>query len=335
MAARMTAAHTHHGHSHGHDHSHDDHGHGHDHGHSHGHGHHHHHAPTDFGPRFALGAALNIAFVVAEAVYGLIGHSLALLADAGHNLGDVLGLLAAFAAATLTKRGPSARYTYGLGSSSMLAALFNAVTLLVITGGVAWEAIRRLVSPEPVGGLTVMAVAAVGILVNGGTALMFVSGRKDDLNVKSAFQHMLADALVAAGVVVAGGLILLTGWRWVDPAVSLIVSAIIVWGTWGTLRESLDMVLHAVPAGIDPDKVRAFLAGQPGVDTLHDLHIWPTSTTETALTAHLVMPAGHPGDEVLAELCHALRDRFRIGHATFQVETGGVVFCSLEPENRV
>ena len=338
----MSATHDHHGRSHGPAHSHaghshdDHHGHGaHGHGHKHAHGHHHHHAPTDFGPRFAFGAALNIAFVAAEAIYGLIGHSLALLADAGHNLGDVLGLLAAFAAASLGKRGPSARYTYGLGSTSMLAALFNAVALLVITGGVAWEAIRRLVSPEPVGGLTVMAVAAVGIAVNGATALMFVSGRKDDLNVRSAFQHMLADALVAAGVVVAGALILFTGWRWVDPAVSLLVSGIIVWGTWGTLREALDMVLHAVPPGIDPDRVRNFLAEQPGVQTLHDLHIWPTSTTETALTAHLVMPAGHPGDAVLAELCHALRHEFRIGHATFQVETGGVVFCSLEPENRV
>jgi len=333
----MSTAHAHHDHA-GHDHAHDHgpsdgdahHGHGH-----HGHGHGHHHVPTDFGPRFALGALLNIAFVVGEAVYGVLGHSLALLADAGHNLGDVMGLLAAWAAASLAKKAPSARYTYGLGSSSMLAALFNAVALLVITGGVAWEAIRRLFAPEPTGGATVMAVAAVGIAVNGFTALMFASGRKDDLNVKSAFQHMLADALVAAGVVAAGGLLLLTRLPWIDPVVSLVVSAVIVWGTWGTLREALDMVLHAVPPGIDPDKVRAFLASQAGVETLHDLHIWPTSTTETALTAHLVMPGGHPGDQVLADLCHALQHRFRIGHATFQVETGGVVPCSLEPENRV
>ncbi len=337
----MSITHTHPDHGphpgHGrHDHAGHDHGNSHAHDHDHGHGHgHHHHAPTDFGPRFALGALLNIGFVAAEAVYGVLGHSLALLADAGHNLGDVLGLLAAWAAASLAKRGPSQRYTYGLGSSSMLAALFNGVLLLVITGGVAWEAIRRLFSPEPVGGVTVMAVAAVGILINGATALMFVSGRKDDLNVRAAFQHMLGDALVAAGVVVAGGLILLTRFVWIDPVVSLVVSAIIVWGTWGTLKESLDMVLHAVPPGIDPDKVRGFLAECPGVETLHDLHIWPTSTTETALTAHLVMPSGHPGDAMLAELCHELKHRFRIGHATFQVETGGVVACSLEPENRV
>ncbi len=343
MSAAMSAAHTHDrpGHDHGHRHGHErGHGYGHGgHSHAHGHGqdhaHGHHHAPTDFGPRFALGALLNIAFVVAEAIYGLLGHSLALLADAGHNLGDVMGLLAAWTAASLAKRGPSARYTYGLGSSSMLAALFNAVALLVITGGVTWEAIRRLLSPEPVGGLIVMAVAAVGIAVNGATALMFVSGRKDDLNVKSAFQHMLADALVAAGVVVAGGVILLTGWRVIDPLVSLGVSAIIVWGTWGTLREALDMVLQGVPPGIDPDQVRDFLVGRPGVETLHDLHIWPTSTTDTALTAHLVMPGGHPGDAALAYLCQDLRHRFRIGHATFQVETGGQVACALEPADTI
>lgn len=281
--------------------------------------------------RFGLGALLNIVFVVGEAVYGVLGHSLALLADAGHNLGDVMGLLAAWGAASLARRGASARYTYGLGSSSMLAALFNAVTLLVITGGVAWEAIRRLVSPEPVGGFLVMAVAAVGILVNGATALMFVSGRKGDLNVRAAFQHMLADALVAAGVVVAGGLILLSGWAWIDPAVSLVVSAVIIWGSWGTLKEALNMMLQGTPAGIDPVAVRAFLAEQPGVETLHDLHIWPLSTTETALTAHLVMPGGHPGDEALAGLCLGLRRRFRIGHATLQVETGGGVACALEP----
>jgi len=264
----------------------------------------------------------------------VLGHSLALLADAGHNFGDVMGLLAAWGAASLAKRGPSVRFTYGLGSSSMLAALFNAVALLVITGGVAWEAIRRLLSPEPVGGLVVMAVAAVGILVNGATALMFASGRKGDLNVRAAFQHMLGDALVAAGVVIAGGLILLTRWPWVDPAVSLLVSAVIVWGTWGTLREALDMVLHAAPAGIDPVAVRAYLGGQPGVETLHDLHIWPLSTTETALTAHLVMPSGHPGDVMLAKLCHDLRQRFRIGHATFQIETG-LVACTLEPPDKI
>lgn len=273
---------------------------------------------------------LNIAFVAGEAVYGLIGHSLSLLADAGHNLGDVMGLLAAYAASRLAKRAPSARFTYGFGSSSMLAALFNAVALLVVTGAVAGEALHRFFEPQPVAGGMVMAVAAAGIAVNGITALMFVSGRKDDLNVRAAFQHMLADAVVAAGVVVAGGLIVLTGWRAIDPVVSLIVSAVVIRATWGTLKQSLEMMMHAVPPGIDAEAVRAYLAACPGVEALHDLHIWPTSTTETALTVHLVMPGGHPGDEALAELCRTLNHDFRIGHTTIQVETGGVVACTLE-----
>ena len=320
----MGASHEHHPHDHGHA----PHG---DHCHDHGRGHgHHHHTPTDFGPRFAIGALLNIAFVAGEVVFGLVSHSLALLADAGHNLGDVMALVLAFVASRLMRRAATTRYTYGFGSSSMLAALFNAATLLLITGAVAGEAIHRLFAPQPVAGGTVMVVAAIGILVNGATALMFMSGRHDDLNVRSAFQHMLADALVAAGVVVAGGLILLTGWRAIDPIVSLVVSAIIVRATWGTLKESFEMMMHAAPRGIDPEAVRTFLQGQPGVAGLHDLHIWPTSTTETALTAHLVMPAGHPGDQALATLCHDLTHRFRIGHATFQVETGAVA-CTLEP----
>lgn len=277
---------------------------------------------------------LNTAFVAGEAIYGLMGHSLALLADAGHNLGDVMALILAFWASRLSKRAPTARFTYGFGSSSMLAALFNAATLLLVTGAVAGEAIHRLFDPKPVEGGIMMAVAAVGILVNGATALMFASGRREDLNVRSAFQHMLADALVAAGVVVAGGLISLTRWQMIDPIVSLVVSAVIIRGTWGTLKESLQMMMHAVPPGIDPEAVRTFLCGLPGVATLHDLHIWPTSTTETALTVHLVMPDGHPGDERLAELCHELTHRFHIGHATFQVETGTVA-CTLEPAHTV
>ena len=322
--------------SHDHDHEHDhSKAHGHAHGHSHGLGHHHHHAPVDFGPRFAIGAALNIGFVVIEAVYGLFGHSLALLADAGHNLGDVLALLVAWGAASLAKRAPSARYTYGLGSTSMLAALFNAVVLLVITGGVAAEAIRRLLDPEPVGGGVIMAVAAAGIAVNGITAWMFASGRKGDLNVRGAFQHMLSDAVVSAGVVVAGGLVLLTGWVRIDPLTSLIVSALIVWGTWGLLKDSIDMVLDAVPPGIDPKAVRAWLSERPGVVDLHDLHIWPMSTTETALTVHLVMPGGHPGDGALMEVCHGLRERFRIGHATVQVEIDSDTPCALQPAHVV
>jgi cobalt-zinc-cadmium efflux system protein len=293
------------------------------------------HAPATFGAAFALGSALNITFVVAEATFGLIDHSLALVADAGHNLGDVLALLVAWAASVMVKRRPSARYTYGLRSTSMLAALFNAVVLLLVTGAVTAEALRRLFDPAPVGGLPVMAVAAVGILVNGSTALMFMSGRKGDINVRGAFQHMLADALVAAGVVVAGGAIFLTGWSIIDPLASLVVSGVIVLTTWGLLKDSVNMVLHAVPPGIDPDAVRQHLQARAGVSGLHDLHIWPMSTTETALTAHLVMPEGHPGDGALADMCTDLRQRFGIGHSTLQIEVGPVVLCALEPETVV
>jgi cobalt-zinc-cadmium efflux system protein len=282
-----------------------------------------------------VGAALNSAFVIGEAIYGVLGHSLALLADAGHNLGDVLALLVAWGATRLVKAEPSARYTYGLRSTSMLAALFNAVVLLLITGAVAAEAVRRLFQPEGVAGTTVMAVAAVGILVNGGTALMFASGRKGDINIRGAFQHMLADALVAAGVVAAGGAILLTGWVRIDPFASLIVSAIIVWGTWGLLKDSINMVLHAVPPGIEPDAVRGYLEQRQGVEELHDLHIWPMSTTETALTAHLVMPAGHPGDAALGQICRDLRERFGIGHATIQIEVSAEADCALQPAHVV
>ena len=304
-------------------------------GHSHGglhagHHHHHSHAPTKFGLAFACGALLNGAFVAGEAVYGVLGHSMALLADAGHNLGDVLGLLAAWSAAVLSKRQASARFTYGLGSSSVLAALLNAVVLLVVTGAVAAEAVRRLLQPEHVAGFVVMGVAAAGIAVNGITAGMFASGRKGELNVRGAYLHMLSDALVAAGVVVAGGLILLTGWAWLDPVVSLAISGVIVWGTWSLLRESLNMALDAVPAGIETAEVRAHLLGQDGVTGLHDLHIWAMSTTETALTCHLLMPRGHPGDPALNAICESLSHHFGIGHATLQVETDVETACRLE-----
>ncbi len=318
----------------GHDHGHSHHGH---HAHAHGSGGHHghSHAPASFGAAFAIGAILNVSFVAGEAIYGVLAHSLALLADAGHNLGDVLALLVAWAASRLVKAKPSARYTYGLRSTSMLAALFNAVVLLLITGAVAAEAVRRLLNPEGVQGRMIMVVAAVGILVNGITAAMFASGRKGDLNIRGAFQHMLADALVAAGVVVAGGVILLTRWSWIDPVASLVVSAIIVWGTWGLLKDSLNMVLHAVPPGIEPDAVRGYLEQRQGVEELHDLHIWPMSTTETALTAHLVMPAGHPGDVALTQICRDLRDRFGIGHATIQIEVSAEADCALQPAHLV
>jgi len=274
-------------------------------------------------------------FVIAETVYGLAAHSLALLADAGHNLGDVLALLVAWGASWLAKRTPTARYTYGLRSTSILAALFNAAVLLLITGAIAAEAVRRLFDPTGVPGATVMAVAAAGIVVNGVTAWLFAAGSRGDINVRGAFQHMLADAMVSAGVVAAGGAILLTGWRLIDPLVSLAVSVLIVAGTWGLLRDSLNMALHAVPPGIEPNAVQGFLETVDGVAELHDLHIWPMSTTETALTAHLVMPAGHPGDQVLGRICAELRERFGIGHATIQIEVSVESECALQPAHVV
>jgi cobalt-zinc-cadmium efflux system protein len=309
-------------------HEHDRHGHEHG-GHSHGVG--HVHAPASFGRAFAVGIALNAGFVVLEAAFGVVGHSVALLADAGHNLSDVLGLLVGWIASILVKRAPTARFTYGLASSSILAALFNAVFLLVVIGGLSWEAIGRLFHPEPVAGGTVTAVAAIGIVINAICAWLFASGRKDDINIRGAFTHMAADALVSLGVVVAGLVILLTGWLWLDPVVSLVINAVIVFGTWSLLRDSIAMSLNAVPPGIDVAAVSAFLAGRPGVQAIHDLHIWGMSTTETALTAHLVMPGGHPGDAFLMELCETLRVRHRIGHATFQVETDPESRCALAP----
>jgi cobalt-zinc-cadmium efflux system protein len=270
-----------------------------------------------------------------EGVYGLISGSMALLADAGHNLGDVLGLLTAWGASRLATRLPSDRFTYGLRSSSMLAALFNATALLIITGGIAGEALRRLFEPGVVVGPTVMVIAAIGIAINGATAAMFASGRKGDINIRGAFLHMLSDALVSAGVVAAGALIWATHWFWVDPVVSLMISGLIVWSTWSLLRESLNMVLQAVPGAIDPGRVRAALFALPGVAALHDLHIWPMSTTETALTAHLVMPGGHPGDGFLAEACKMLQEQHQICHATLQVETDETFACPLQPDHVV
>jgi cobalt-zinc-cadmium efflux system protein len=316
--------------SYDHDHHHCHDGHDHHGGHDHGSGR-HNHAPASFGKAFTIGIALNAGFVVLEVVFGLVAHSVALLADAGHNLSDVLGLLVASVASILVKRAPTPRFTYGLGGSSILAALFNAVFLLVVIGGLSWEAIGRLFHPEPVSGGTVMIVAAAGVVINGICAWLFASGRKGDINIRGAFMHMTADALVSLGVVAAGLMILLTGWLWLDPVMSLMINAIIVWGTWSLLRESTAMSLNAVPPGIDAAKVNAFLASQPGVHAIHDLHIWGMSTTETALTAHLVMPKGHPGDAFLVELCETLKTRHRIGHATFQVETNPDSTCALAP----
>src|SRR5271165_146376 len=309
-----------------HDDDHDRGPHDHDHG-----GHVHAHGPADFGAAFAIGIALNLGFVAIEAAYGLIAGSVALLSDAGHNLGDVLGLAAAWLASRLVRRAPSARFTYGLSGSSILAALFNAVFLMLTIGAISWEAMLRLADPAPVAGKTVMVVAAIGILVNGVTAWLFASGQKDDINLRGAFLHMASDALVSAGVVAAGLVILMTGWRWLDPLTSLAVNLAIVWGTWGLLTDSLGMSMAAVPSGVDPAKVRDFLATQPGVATVHDLHVWPISTTETALTCHLVMPAGHPGDAFLHDLSADLASRFRIGHSTMQIETDPDAACALAP----
>ena len=307
----------------------------HDHG-GHPHDHSAHaHAPASFGTAFAIGIALNLGFVVIEALYGLLSNSVSLLADAGHNLSDVLGLGVAWLATVLARRAPTARFTYGMRGSSILAALFNAVFLLVTVGGLSWEAIRRLGSPEPVAGNTMMAVAAIGILVNGVTAWLFASGRKDDINLKGAFLHMASDALVSVGVVAAGLLILLTGWLWIDPIVSLVINGVIVWGTWGLLRDSVGMSMAAVPAQIDPAAVRTFLSARTGVVDVHDLHIWPMSTTENALTCHLVMPNGHPGDAFLHELAGDLAQRFRINHTTVQIEVDQHLACALAPDEVV
>jgi cobalt-zinc-cadmium efflux system protein len=301
----------------------------------HRHEHHDHHDAIDFGRAFAIGIALNLIYVVAEAGYGLAASSLALLADAGHNLGDVLGLALSWGAAVLGRRGPSGRFTYGLRSSSILAALANALILMAVTGGIAWEAIWRLGHPVAVTGGTVAIVAVVGIAVNGVTALLFASGRGHDLNLRSAFLHMAADALVTAGVVVAGVAIALTGLLWLDPTVSLAVSAVIVWSSWDLVKQALSLALDAVPQSVDADAVRAHLLATPGVTAIHDLHIWGMSTTETALTCHLVMPQGHPGDEALSQIVRELDERFHIQHTTLQIELGDSEECALTPEHVV
>ncbi len=308
-----------------------------DHHHDHHHGHDHdghHHAPANFGRAFGIGICLNLAYVGAEAFYGVLAHSLALLADAGHNLGDVLGLATAWAAAHLGKRLPSNRFTYGLGRSSVMAALGNAVALLVITGGIASESVRRLMDPEPTGGVTIMAVAAMGILVNGVTALLFMAGSKGDLNIRGAFLHMASDALVSLGVVVSGGVILMTGWYWLDPTVSLVVSAVIVAGTWSLLRDSLTLSLDAVPPGLERAAVQHYLETLPGVIEVHDLHIWGLSTTETALTAHLICDDANGKEALLPEICGEVREHFGIGHVTIQIETPEVAErCALRPDD--
>ena len=297
----------------GHHHARDGHDHRHDHGHAHV------LAPGHFDRAVAVAVGLNTAFVAIEAAAGMWSGSLALLADAGHNAGDVAGLLFAWGATWLARRPPSRRYTWGLRRSTIYAALANAMLLLAACGAIAWEAAGRLRHPAPVAGLTVIAVAAAGVVLNTLTALLFVRGRRD-ANVRGAFLHMAADAAVSAGVVAAGIAIAVTGLGWIDPVVSLAVAAVIVWGTWGLFREALDLALDAVPRGVDPAAIEAALAGLPGVAEVHDLHVWGASTSEVSLTAHLVVPQATDRDALLAAALGVLRDRFHVDHATIQIE---------------
>lgn len=293
----------------------------------HDHSHCDHHKPASYNTAFAVGVSLNLVFVIIEITYGVMTKSLSLLADAGHNVGDVLGLLMGWAAAFLATRPPTIRHTYGYRRSSILAALANSALLLIAVGAIAWEAVQRFSSPVPVSGNIVMAVAGVGILINGGTALMFVRGRKDDLNIEGAYLHMLTDAIVAFGVVIAGFAIKKTGASWIDPVSSLVIVALITIGSWNLLRKSFDLAIDGVPQGVDPTAVKHYLESQPGVEGVSDLHIWAMSTTETALTAHLVMPSGCQEDFV-PDLAHELIHEFSIAHSTIQIDKdfGG---CSL------
>lgn len=306
----------------GHAHSHGAAGHNHAHGHAHG-------PPRNFGTAFAVGTVLNVGIVALQVTYGLIAHSTALLADAGHNLSDVLSLIVAWAAMGLARRRAAPRYTYGLRGSTILAALFNALFLLVVMGGIAWEAIQRFSEPAPIAGGIVMAVAGAAIVVNGLTAWLFASGSKTDINIRGAFLHMLADALVSVGVVGAGAIVYFTGWLWVDPAVTLVIVVVVVYGTWDLLRESIRMALAAVPSNIELDRVRGFLSDLPGVSRVHDLHVWPISTTATALTCHLVMPDGHPGDAFVLKVADTLHEKFDVEHTTIQVEVEEDADCRL------
>ncbi|KQW73186.1 cobalt transporter [Phenylobacterium sp. Root77] len=316
-----------HDHDHAHDHDHDHGAHGHSHAHAHGPGG-HSHAPKDFGRAFAIGVGLNFAFVLAEAAVGLWSGSLALLADAGHNLSDVLSLLLAWGATILAKSAPTSRRTYGLRKATILASLANAVLLLVAVGVIISEAIHRFSEPAPIATWPVMIVAAIGVVINTATALMFMKGH-DDLNIRGAFLHMAADAGVSLAVVVGAGLIALTGMLWIDPALSVLIAVVIVIGTWALLRESVDLALDAAPRGLDVQAVRAWLLAQPGVTEVHDLHVWAMSTTETAMTAHVTRPDNADGDAFLHAACEGLASKFRIGHATLQVETGHSASCRL------
>ena len=293
---------------------------------AHNHAHGHSHAPKNFGRAFAIGIGLNSLYVVLEAAIGLSTGSLGLVADAGHNASDVLSLIIAWAGARLALRPPSERFTYGLKRSPIVASLFNALLLFGAMGIVTWEAIERLQDPAPVPGVTIIWVTLVGLVVNFGTAYLFVKGQ-DDLNIRGAFLHMMADGLVTLGVLLAGVAILYTGANWLDPVISLVIVVVVLWSTWGLFRDALKLSLDAVPDGIDPDEVHGYLNTLPGVVEVHDLHIWAMSTTEVAITAHLVVPEPEMSNsKLIREACEGLHDRFEIVHTTLQLESG-------EPEN--
>jgi cobalt-zinc-cadmium efflux system protein len=301
----------------------------------HSHHHDHSHAPENFGRAFAIATALNVALVAAQVFYGLATNSLALLADAGHNAGDVMGLVMAWGAFAVADWRPSARYTYRMRAASILSAFANGLILLVAVGAIGWEAIHRFMQPEPVATGTVIVVAAVAVVVNGASAWLLSRGSQSDLNMRGAFLHMLADTGVSVAVIAAAAGIMLTGWQWLDPAASLLISVVILVGTWRLLREALRLSLNAAPEKIDLADVRRYLQGLPGVTEVHDLHIWAMSTTETALTCHLVTPAGHPGDEFLHRVAHELQDKYEIGHATMQIELADGGACALRSEHTV
>jgi cobalt-zinc-cadmium efflux system protein len=302
-----------------HQHSHSHHEHSHT---GHHHSHHGHHAPPDYSRAFIIGLALNGGFVIAEFIFGLMAHSVSLIADAGHNLSDVLGLIISWVAILVSRRQPSSRHTYGWRKSSILATFLNAIFLLVVTGGIIWEAIQRLIQPATMveGGIIII-VAAIGIAINTGTALLFASGRKGDMNISAVFLHMAADALVSFGVVLSGIAIIFTKWFWLDPAFSLVISALIIFSTWELLKDSFNLAIDGVPNDIDERVVRAYLSECQGVTQIHDLHIWNMSTVDTALTAHLVIPSGHD-DKFLAQVSQDLQNRFGIQHTTLQIESG-------------
>ena len=282
--------------------------------------HNHHHAAPDYNRAFAAGVVLNVGFVIVEVVFGVLSNSLALLTDAGHNLSDVLGLLLAWGAAALARKRPSARRTYGFSRATIIASLFSGLLLMGAVGAIGWEAVSRLMEPAQPAGKTIMIVAAVGVVINTATALFFLSGKDHDLNIRGAFLHMAADAAVSLGVVASGALILYLGYNWIDPVISLVIAAVILLSTWGLLRDSLNLAVDAVPRNVDPDAVREYLSALPGVREIHDLHIWAMSTTDTALTAHVVMDEFPTSDQYLDEVARILQERFCINHQTIQLE---------------